>query len=130
VAAAANGHELANTGSEAEADAQVTLGPELADGAESEELEGIEEPEMEVESPRAEVTTRHKGGHVEHKPSLVSRLFGFLRGSWMELQRVQWPDRKQVMQATGVVVGFVIVAGVFLGVADLISSKLVHLLIQ
>ena len=55
-----------------------------------------------------------------------SRLINFLRGSWRELQRVQWPDRRQVMQATGVVLGFVIVAGVFLGVADFVASKLVN----
>jgi preprotein translocase subunit SecE len=58
------------------------------------------------------------------------RLVGFLQGSWRELQRVQWPDRRQVMQATGVVIGFVIVAGVFLGVADLIAGKVVNLIIK
>jgi preprotein translocase SecE subunit len=45
-------------------------------------------------------------------------LIAFIQGSWAELQRVQWPDRRQVMQATGVVIGFVIVAGLFLAVAD------------
>ena len=54
-----------------------------------------------------------------------SRLIHFLQGSWRELQRVQWPDRRQVMQATGVVIGFVIVAGLFLGLADTVSSKIV-----
>ncbi len=56
-----------------------------------------------------------------------SRLVNFLQGSWRELQRVQWPDRRQVMQATGVVIGFVIVAGVFLGVADFLAGKIVEL---
>jgi preprotein translocase subunit SecE len=55
-----------------------------------------------------------------------SRLVNFLQGSWRELQRVQWPDRRQVMQATGVVIGFVIVAGVFLGVADTVAAKLMN----
>jgi preprotein translocase SecE subunit len=55
---------------------------------------------------------------------------GFLQGSWRELQRVQWPDRRQVAQATGVVLGFVIVAGVFLGLADLVSQKLVTFIIK
>ena len=54
-----------------------------------------------------------------------NRLFVFLRGSWAELQRVQWPDRRQVAQATGVVLGFVVVAAVFLGIADEISQKIV-----
>jgi preprotein translocase SecE subunit len=57
------------------------------------------------------------------------RLINFLQGSWRELQRVQWPDRRQVMQATGVVIGFVIVAGVFLGVCDLIATKIVNIVL-
>jgi preprotein translocase subunit SecE len=57
------------------------------------------------------------------------RLVTFLQGSWAELQRVQWPDRRQTLQATGVVIGFVIVAGVFLGVADALAVKLVNYII-
>jgi len=64
------------------------------------------------------------------RESAPARLVGFLRGSVRELQRVQWPDRRQVMQATGVVLGFVIVAGIFLGVADLVASKLVNLVLK
>jgi preprotein translocase SecE subunit len=59
-----------------------------------------------------------------------NRLINFLQGSWHELQRVQWPDRRQVMQATGVVIGFVIVAGVYLGVADAVASKLMDLILK
>ena len=59
-----------------------------------------------------------------------SRLIQFLQGSWRELQRVQWPDRRQVMQATGVVIGFVIVAGVFLGLADFVAGKVVNLILK
>jgi len=57
------------------------------------------------------------------------RLIGFLRASWAELQRVQWPDRRQVAQATGVVIGFVIVAGLFLGVADWVAKQIVNAII-
>jgi preprotein translocase subunit SecE len=57
------------------------------------------------------------------------RLVHFLQGSWRELQRVQWPNRRQVMQATGVVIGFVIVAGAFLGVADFVATKIVKLIL-
>jgi preprotein translocase SecE subunit len=55
-----------------------------------------------------------------------NRVFNFLRGCWAELQRVQWPDRRQVAQATGVVLGFVVIAAIFLGVADEISEKIVN----
>jgi preprotein translocase SecE subunit len=53
-----------------------------------------------------------------------------MRGSWAELQRVQWPDRRQVMQATGVVVGFVIVAGVYLGLADWAAGKIMDFILK
>jgi preprotein translocase SecE subunit len=70
------------------------------------------------------------GAHApEHRAPPGSRLVNFLQGSWRELQRVQWPDRRQVIQATGVVIGFVIVAGAFLGLADLISTKLMKFIL-
>jgi preprotein translocase SecE subunit len=64
------------------------------------------------------------------KASLLSRLITFLKGSWAELQRVQWPDRRQVMQATGVVIGFVIVAGLYLGVADWAAGKIMDFILK
>jgi preprotein translocase subunit SecE len=80
--------------------------------------------------PQGEAAEHPAGLPAEHRrESALARLAGFFRGSWLELQRVHWPDRRQVMQATGVVLGFVIIAGVFLGVADLVASKLVHFVI-
>jgi preprotein translocase subunit SecE len=58
-----------------------------------------------------------------------SRFLNFLRASWAELQRVQWPDRRQVGQATLVVIGFVIVAGAFLGFADFVAERIVDFII-
>jgi preprotein translocase subunit SecE len=66
----------------------------------------------------------------EHHANLASRLIAFLQGCWAELQRVQWPDRRQVMQATGVVIGFVIVAGLFLGASDWVSQQIVKLILK
>jgi preprotein translocase subunit SecE len=66
----------------------------------------------------------------ERRPSVFARLVAFLQGSWRELQRVQWPDRRQVFQATGVVIGFVIVAAVFLGVADWAAGKIVTFVLK
>jgi preprotein translocase subunit SecE len=63
------------------------------------------------------------------KGSLVFQTAAFLRACWAELQRVQWPDRRQVGQATAVVLGFVIVAGAFLGAADVVAQKIVDLIL-
>jgi preprotein translocase subunit SecE len=97
---------------------------ELAGGGGGRRGEGIEDgfdEDGEPESAAPVPEVRRRAG---------SRLLTFLEGSWRELQRVQWPDRRQVMQATGVVIGFVIVAGVFLGAADFIAEHLVSLIVN
>jgi preprotein translocase subunit SecE len=65
-----------------------------------------------------------------HRTVPGGRLINFLRGSWRELQRVQWPDRRQVVQATGVVIGFVVVAGLFLGGADWVAQKIITFVLK
>jgi preprotein translocase SecE subunit len=68
-----------------------------------------------------------EGMHPAARPARHrNRLIAFLQGSWRELQRVQWPDQRQVVQATGVVIGFVIVAGAYLGLADWVATKIVN----
>ncbi len=62
------------------------------------------------------------------KPSGL-RVITFFRACWAELQRVDWPDRRQVGQATAVVLGFVIVAGAFLGLADVVAQQIVDLIL-
>jgi len=61
-----------------------------------------------------------RGGH---------RAISFLRASWAELQRVQWPDRRQVTQATAVVLGFVAIAGLYLGLADYVAKEIVEFIL-
>jgi preprotein translocase SecE subunit len=58
-----------------------------------------------------------------------SRLVNFFRACVAELKRVDWPNRRQVGQATAVVLGFVVVAGAFLGLADVVAQKIVDLII-
>src|SRR3954464_1562594 len=58
-----------------------------------------------------------------------NRVLNFLRASWAELQRVQWPDRRQVAQATAVVLGFVSIAGCYLGLADSVAQKIVDFIL-
>jgi preprotein translocase subunit SecE len=107
---------------------------ELSDEAfgEGPDMPGVfpERPRLEPadaggEPPSGGAEVLAPGAPTPHRRS-GNRLINFLQGSWRELQRVQWPDRRQVMQATGVVIGFVIVAGVFLGVADFLATKLMN----
>jgi len=74
----------------------------------------------------------HGGGDGgEERPSGAplrggNRALAFVRASWAELQRVQWPDRRQVSQATAVVIGFVAIAGAYLGLADFVAKEIVE----
>jgi preprotein translocase SecE subunit len=58
-----------------------------------------------------------------------NRAISFLRASWAELQRVQWPDRRHVVQATAVVLGFVAIAGAYLGLADFVAKEIVEFIL-
>jgi preprotein translocase SecE subunit len=55
-----------------------------------------------------------------------NRFTNFIRACVVELGRVQWPDRRAVTQATGVVLGFVVIAGAYLGLLDAVWSRVVN----
>jgi preprotein translocase SecE subunit len=78
--------------------------------------------------PRGEIPreTALPGESTKGGPARFGR---FLKASWAELQRVQWPDRRAVGQATAVVLGFVVVAGAYLGLADVAAENLVDLVL-
>ena len=53
------------------------------------------------------------------------RVLTFLGHSVDELRRVQWPDRRQVGQGTAVTLGFVVLAGGYLGLLDALLEPLI-----
>ena len=112
--------------------------PAIAGGAPPEDLGNVppvvdfdDEPDDDDDDVRDEVG--HGAGDVaalpEKRKSAVPRFIGFLRACSAELQRVQWPDRKQVGQATAVVLGFVVIAGAFLGLADVVAQRIVNFIL-
>src|SRR4051795_928485 len=68
----------------------------------------------------------HRGGPEGASEHKRGRLVAFLVAVWAELQRVQWPDRRQLTQLTGVVLFFVLIVGAYLGGLDAIFSKLIQ----
>jgi len=117
-----------------------------ADGAPADQTDAeLEEPEEVSDDALQEAGAPARGGPpggggggdgraVEERPSGAplrggNRAIGFLRASWAELQRVQWPDRRQVTQATAVVLGFVAIAGAYLGVADFVAKEIVEFIL-
>jgi len=67
-----------------------------------------------------------KAPTVERERGRVMTFFSSVR---KELQKVQWPDRDTLVQASAVTLLFVAVAAAYLGVLDAIFSRLVDLLI-
>jgi preprotein translocase subunit SecE len=64
--------------------------------------------------------------HAEHPRRKRGRVFTFLGHCVDELRRVQWPNRRQVGQATAVVLGFVVIAGGYLGLLDALWKPLIE----
>jgi preprotein translocase subunit SecE len=62
----------------------------------------------------------------EHEHRERGRVTGFLHAVWLELQRVQWPDRQTLTSLTGVTLMFVLIVGGYLGLLDAVFSKLVQ----
>jgi preprotein translocase SecE subunit len=100
--------------------------PDELEGADVIEAVEEEEAAAEEDEPAAAAPARRRaaapGGEL---PKEGNRFVNFLRACWAELRRVQWPNRRQVGQATAVVLVFVLIAGGYLGVMDAIFSRLV-----
>ena len=102
--------------------------PELTEEeAEEEELEDYdfedEEQPYEPEG-KGHATPAQEADREQHRDR--GKVIGFLANVWAELQRVQWPNRQQVTTLTGVVLGFVLIAGGYLGLLDAIFSRVIQ----
>jgi preprotein translocase subunit SecE len=53
----------------------------------------------------------------------------FLREVKTELSKVTWPTRKEILAATGVVVVFTLIVSLYLGLVDVIISRLVRVFV-
>ncbi|NLM69941.1 MAG: preprotein translocase subunit SecE [Firmicutes bacterium] len=62
------------------------------------------------------------------KPSLWLRLTKYFREVRSELRKVAWPNRKEVINNTGIVLLVVVIVALFIGVVDFLISNLLGLL--
>jgi preprotein translocase SecE subunit len=108
-----------------EPDPDGPLGQALPDVTEARLAEAGAEPPA-VGGGHRERAEEHEVEHRGPRKGLFGRAADFLRASWSELKRVQWPDRRQVGQGTAVTVGFVIVAGAYLGALDAIWNPIIQ----
>ena len=123
------------SGAEEEFEAAIVSGAE-GDAADDGVGADVSEEEIERQALEAGVggTSSREGAVEARQPGGVTtrggnRFINFLRASWAELQRVQWPDRRQVAQATAVVLGFVVIAGAYLGLADAAAQKVIDFIL-
>jgi preprotein translocase subunit SecE len=102
----------------------------LAEGGDGGRDDGLPPVDDAAPDPAGGVPVPLAGGeHAAAGGKGITRFGSFLKASWAELQRVQWPDRRQVGQATAVVLGFVLIAGAFLGFADYVANEIVELIL-
>ena len=77
-----------------------------------------------VPSSRTDAAARERAAAAPSRKR--GRALTFLGHSVDELRRVQWPDRRQVGQGTAVTLGFVVLAGSYLGLLDAIWEPLIE----
>jgi preprotein translocase SecE subunit len=108
-----------------------------------EDIDAAADRELELEAEEAgafasvddDVATGPRGvrgveaGAAAEERRGLGKVWHFLQNVWAELQRVQWPDRRQVTTLTGVVLGFVLIAGGYLGLLDAIFSRVIDQII-
>jgi preprotein translocase SecE subunit len=116
-----------------EPELEATDEPELETIEEPDELEELEDLELEEDEQQQAAAALAGKGHAtpaqqadreRHRDR--GKVLGFLANVWAELQRVQWPNRQQVTTLTGVVLGFVLIAGGYLGLLDAIFSRVIQ----
>ncbi|HUT02869.1 MAG TPA: preprotein translocase subunit SecE [bacterium] len=56
----------------------------------------------------------------------MNKLITFLRDVRLELKRVTWPNKDQIMSATVVVIVATLIVSAYLGVVDKLFSVLLH----
>jgi preprotein translocase subunit SecE len=68
------------------------------------------------------------GGQPERRPEAHGGLrgFRFVRESWAELQKVEWPTQNQLVQGTIVVLVACIIVGLYLWLCDEAFRRLVQ----
>ena len=75
---------------------------------------------------RPDRPTANAGARPEPHREHHNRRFNFIRESWEELQKVEWPTQSQVIQGTVVVLVACIIVGIYLWGADQVFRRLVQ----
>ncbi len=61
---------------------------------------------------------------------IFSRIVKFVTEVKVEMQKVSWSDRRELMGSTGIVIASTALLAVFIGIVDLILSRFVSILLK
>jgi preprotein translocase subunit SecE len=61
---------------------------------------------------------------------MIAKTINFFKEVKVELKKVSWPDRNELLGSTTVVIISVIILAVFIGICDFIFSKVIHIIIR
>ena len=90
------------------------------------ELEDDDERDRAPDAVQGDAVSARDREAAAHPRAKRGRVLTFLGHCVDELRRVQWPNRRQVGQATAVVLGFVVIAGGYLGLLDALWKPLIE----
>ena len=71
-----------------------------------------------------------KNGFFAKVAQLPKKFWASIQKTWAELKKVTWPGRKDLINATGVVLIFMVLMAVVIGLLDLGASELISLIIR
>lgn len=66
-----------------------------------------------------------KAATMRRMPAFIERIVQYLREVWVELNRVEWPSRRELVSMTIVVVVVLAVMAVYLGIFDYVYTVLI-----
>jgi len=61
---------------------------------------------------------------------MFAKTINFLKEVKVELKKVSWPDKNELLGSTTVVIISVIILAIFIGICDFIFSKTIHIIIR
>ncbi|HJX30446.1 MAG TPA: preprotein translocase subunit SecE [Thermodesulfobacteriota bacterium] len=62
---------------------------------------------------------------MEKIKEIFQKIIQFLNGAKAELKRVTWPNKKQTLASTSVVIIIVFIVAIYLGIIDYILARIV-----
>lgn len=80
-------------------------------------------------SPAAPVVLK-RGRKAKEKMNIIAKPVNFIKEVKAELGKVAWSTREELMASTIVVIVVTVILGVFIGIIDIILSKLLSILFK